>query len=257
MEDCHACVELQRQIWEWDKADIVPATLLHVMEHVGGVAAGAFETSGALVGFVFGINGVRDGELVHWSHMLGVRTSMRDSGLGRLLKEYQRAALEAIGVRRISWTFDPLMAKNAHLNINRLGASVESYVPDLYGTTASPLHMGLPTDRLIVTMATTPMTPSRETGGANEPVPVLTPYPRPHDVPVSPGDRIPDMVLIEIPIHILAIAEQSSATARVWRFAVREHFQWALANGYTAASVRREIPGDRAFYVMKRRHPVP
>src|SRR5579885_2163713 len=156
-----ACVELQRRVWGFERAEVVPATLLHVVEFVGGLAAGAFDAQGELLGFVFGVSGVRDGMLVHWSHMLAVREDQRDAGLGRALKEYQRSVMGNLGIRRIYWSFDPLMAKNAHLHINRLGAHAVEYVPDMYGSTTSPLHLGLPTDRLIVAMETTPTTDAR------------------------------------------------------------------------------------------------
>ena len=174
------------------------ATLLHVVDYVGGLAAGAFDASGALVGFVFGMNGIRDGDLVHWSHMLGVRESARNSGLGRMLKEYQRTTLRDIGVKRIYWTFDPLMSKNAYFNINRLGAEIVEYVPDMYGRTSSPLHLGLPTDRLIACLPTSP----REGVPRAVPdarTPVLTAFPKLDDHTVSVRDHAPETALIEIP----------------------------------------------------------
>jgi len=99
---------------------------------------------------------VKNNEVVHWSHALGVRESARNLGIGRQLKDYQRAELARLGIRSMYWTFDPLIAKNAHFNLNRLGARVVEYVPDMYGTTKSPLHHGLATDRFVVVCSTTP-----------------------------------------------------------------------------------------------------
>lgn len=246
--ECDACVEVQRHVWGWDEADVVPATLLHVVEYVGGLAAGAFDAAGTLVGFVFGVSGVRDGELVHWSHMLGVRESARNLGLGRMLKEHQRDVLAARGIRRIFWSFDPLMAKNAYFNVNRLGASVVDYVADMYGTTASPLHLGLPTDRLVVTTsadAAPPPSRLRDDG-----LPIVSAFLRPGDPTTRLNDHGPDALLVEIPTDVLALTRQSVATARAWRLAVREQLQWALANGYRVVSVRRDAAADRAFYVL-------
>jgi predicted GNAT superfamily acetyltransferase len=254
MAECVDCVELQRHVWGFGEADVVPATLLHVVDHVGGLAAGAFDSSGQLLGFVFGVSGVRDGELVHWSHMLGVRESARNLGLGRMLKEFQRTAMAKLGVRRISWSFDPLMAKNAYFNFDRLGASVVEYVPDMYGTTASPLHLGLPTDRLVVTTPTSVTGVERHPAG-NGALPLLSPFPRDGDdvITLGVGDRRPDAVLIEVPSDILELTRRSPATARRWRLAVREHFQWALANDYRVASVRRDVDADREYYELVRR----
>lgn len=254
MAECNECVELQRHVWGFGAADLVPATLLHVVDHAGGVAAGAFDSTGALLGFVFGISGVRDGELVHWSHMLGVRESARNLGLGRMLKEYQRAALAKIGVRKISWSFDPLMAKNAYFNFDRLGASVVEYVPDMYGTTASPLHLGLPTDRIVVTTPTSPFEaehrPTRR--GVLQ---VLSPFPHKDDDVLRRGadEHQPEALLIEVPSDILDVTRRSVNVARQWRLAVREHFLWALGAGYAVESVRRDSAMDREFYVLGRR----
>ena len=149
-KDCEACVELQRDTWGRDFADVVPATILQVSQRVGAVAAGAFAPDGRLVGFVFGISGVRGGVPAHWSDMLAVRPEARGRGLGRRLKLHQRRQLLADGVERACWSFDPLVARNARLNLVELGAMPVEYVPDMYGDTGSVLHRGLATDRLIV-----------------------------------------------------------------------------------------------------------
>ncbi len=250
MEDCHACVALQRHVWGWDDADAVPATLLHVVEHVGGLAAGAFDDHGTMLGFVFGISGVRAGQLAHWSHMLGVRESARNMGLGRMLKEYQRTTLAALGIGRIYWSFDPLMTKNAYFNLNRLGAEVVEYVPDMYGTTDSPLHLGMPTDRLVVRLETaaTHRSPLGH-NSADENLPILTPFPRPNDHVISVGDRTPGRALIEIPPEVLDLVARAPATAHSWRVAVRENLQWALARNYVISGVHAS-PTGRSFYVI-------
>ena len=82
--ECDACVRLQRETWGEDFVDVVPATILMVSQRVGGVSAGAFDADGRLLGFVFGISGIRAGELVHWSDMLAVRPEARgrDSASG-------------------------------------------------------------------------------------------------------------------------------------------------------------------------------
>lgn len=249
--ECHAAAALQREVWGGDYTDVVPATLLHVVDYIGGLAAGAFDVSGDMLGFVFGVSGVRDGDLVHWSHMLGVRASARNLGLGRRLKEYQRDTLRAIGVKRILWTFDPLMAKNAYFNLNRLGARVVEYVTDMYGTSTSPLHLGMPTDRLIVCLETTAHLP--EPGSIPiEPAPILTAFPRLNDVTVARGERPPDRALIEIPAEVLDVLAKSPSSARTWRLAVRDYFEWALARGYSVARMHRDSATDRSFYVMER-----
>jgi predicted GNAT superfamily acetyltransferase len=252
-DECQAAAVFQREIWGQDYTDIVPATLLHVVDYVGGLAGGAFNASGQMLGFVFGITGMRDGEVVHWSHMLGVRESARNLGLGRRLKEFQRDTLGALGVQRIFWTFDPLMAKNAYFNLNRLGAEVVEYVPDMYGTTTSPLHFGLATDRLIVCLKTTPSDSANPGLTAASGSPVMTAFPRLSDLTVSPGDRSPETALIEIPGDVFEVLARSPGSARNWRLAVRDHFQWALSHGYTVVGVHRDPTNDRSFYLVTRR----
>jgi predicted GNAT superfamily acetyltransferase len=250
--DFHACVDLQRHVWGFEQGEIVPSTLLHVVDYVGGLCAGAFDVNDNLLGFVFGITGVRDGALAHWSHMLGVHESARNLGVGRMLKEYQRSAMAAIGVTRIYWSFDPLMAKNAYFNINRLGALVTEYVPDMYGTTASPLHLGMATDRLIVRLDTAAVPRTLMKVSSDHGLPILTPFPRLNDVTLSVGDWSPELVLIEMPTEVLEVLERSPGSAQTWRLAVRDHFRWALKRGYSVTGVFRNASTDRAFYVLSR-----
>src|SRR6185295_11484427 len=112
-DDYAACVELQRTTWGRDFQETVPGSVLKICQKVGGVAAGAFAADGRLLGFVFGLTGVRAGSppcLVHWSHMLAVVPEARDLGLGTRLKLYQRELLLPLGVERVEWTYDPLEA---------------------------------------------------------------------------------------------------------------------------------------------------
>ncbi len=250
LDDCNACVELQRNVWGYGDGDLTPASLLHIVEYVGGIAAGAFDARGTLLGFVFGISGIHDGELAHWSHMLGVRESARNMGVGRMLKEHQRRAMAEINVKRIFWTFDPLMAKNAHFNFNRLGARVIDYVPDMYGTTGSPLHMGIATDRLVVCLETAENAATPFGLPQDERLPVMTAFPRPNDLTLAAGDQRPKIVLLEIPNDVLDVMARTPALARAWRSSVREYFQWALRSGYVTEGVHRDAKSGRCFYVL-------
>ena len=144
-----ASVDLQRDTWGWSFSDVVPVSMLQISVKMGGVCLGAFGSRGELMGFVYGITGVRKGELAHWSHMLAVRPEVRDEGIGKRLKLAQADALRALGVNTVYWTFDPLVARNAHLNLNVLGVTIDEYVPDMYGRSDSELHQ-LGTDRFIV-----------------------------------------------------------------------------------------------------------
>jgi chorismate synthase len=248
-----ACVLVQREVWGPGYDDVVAASVLQIAVHVGGIVLGAFAADGELVGFIFGLTGIKDGKTVHWSHLLGVRDAARNAGVGRMLKERQRAELARMGISETHWTFDPLVAKNAHLNLNRLGASIEQYVRDMYGTTGSPLHYGLVTDRLIASCP-----PDRNpdwrvplTAAAVAAAPVLTRYAQPGDVSLDSSSKLPPVVLIEIPADIQLIIERSPAEAAGWRATVRHQFEWALGNGYTVTGLHRDPVTSRSFYTLE------
>ncbi len=142
------CVELQREIWGEADLEVTPSSVFVVAAHVGGQVLGAFDGP-RMIGFTLALPGVREGHPFLHSHMTGVLDAYRDRGVGRQLKLFQRDEALARGVRLIEWTFDPLELRNAHFNLNRLGAIARTYLPNLYGVTSSPLHRGLPTDRLL------------------------------------------------------------------------------------------------------------
>jgi len=148
LEEFHACVVLQREIWGEELLEVAPATTFVVAAHTGGQVIGAF-AGDALVGFLLAVTGVRDGKPYLHSHMAGVKDGYRDQGIGRKLKLFQREEALQRGIGLVEWTFDPLEIRNAHFNLNRLGAICRKYLPNLYGVTSSPLHRGIRTDRLL------------------------------------------------------------------------------------------------------------
>jgi predicted GNAT superfamily acetyltransferase len=146
-------VALQKTIWGFEDADLLPFRMMVVATKIGGQLLGAY-ADGEMVAFCLAIPGVkRDSKggqqpYLH-SHMLGVLPEFRNAGLGRMLKLKQREDALARGIELIEWTFDPLELKNAHFNIEKLGAIVRRYVRNLYGVSTSHLHGGMPTDRLV------------------------------------------------------------------------------------------------------------
>jgi predicted GNAT superfamily acetyltransferase len=148
VHDLRACVAIQKEVWQFDDADLVPLRVFVVALKIGGQVIGAFER-GDLVGFVFSLPGTRGGHSYLHSHMLAVRQQHRNLGLGRRLKLAQREEALARKIDLIEWTFDPLEIKNAYLNIARLGAIARTYSVNHYGASSSPLQGGLPTDRLV------------------------------------------------------------------------------------------------------------
>jgi predicted GNAT superfamily acetyltransferase len=154
LRSCHTvgefrqALQLQQDVWNWTDIELVPVRLFVVAEKIGGHVLGAFAEH-EMVGFAYGIPGVRGGHSYLHSHMLGVRADHRNTGLGRALKMFQREIALEQGFELIEWTFDPLEIKNAYLNIEKLGAIARRYTVNQYGITTSPLQGGLPTDRLI------------------------------------------------------------------------------------------------------------
>lgn len=147
MAEFSKCVALQQEIWGEADLEVEPATLFVVASETGGQVLGAFDGE-RMVGFTLAIAGFVEGRVFLHSHMTGVLAEYRDRGVGRALKLFQRDDALERGIRLVVWTFDPLEARNAHFNLNRLGAISRKYLPNLYGVTTSPLHWGLATDRL-------------------------------------------------------------------------------------------------------------
>jgi predicted GNAT superfamily acetyltransferase len=148
IEEFRACVALQKEVWNFSDAELVPLRMFVVADKVGGQVMGAFDRD-TMVGFALSVPGTRTGHIYLHSHMLAVRKDYRNGGLGRRLKLMQREDALARGIELIEWTFDPLEIKNAYLNIEKLGAIARRYNINQYGITSSPLQGGLPSDRLI------------------------------------------------------------------------------------------------------------
>jgi predicted GNAT superfamily acetyltransferase len=140
------CVRLQEITWGQDI--LVPSAVFVVAHETGGQIIGAYEGA-KLVGFTLALAGFHDTLRLLHSHMTAVLTEVQNRGVGRRLKLVQRQDALERGIPLVEWTFDPLELKNAHFNIVRLGAVIRRLIPNCYGITASPLHSGLPTDRLL------------------------------------------------------------------------------------------------------------
>ena len=149
VEEFRECVALQRTVWGFADADLIPTRFFVVARKIEGQVIGAFDAAGRLAGFCLAVPALRGKTVYFHSHMLGVLPEFRGRRLGRRLKLAQRSDALARGIRLIEWTFDPLEGRNAHLNLNLLGAVARRYVPNHYGVSTSPLHRSLPTDRLI------------------------------------------------------------------------------------------------------------
>lgn len=131
-EEFEECLALQREGFGWSDPELMPMRFFVVSRHIGGLVLGAFDGN-RLIGFLSAIPGIRDGRSYWHSHMLAVTTSHRDSGVGTQLKFAQKEHALRRGIRLIEWTFDPLVSRNAYLNIEKLGVIVRRYYPSFYG----------------------------------------------------------------------------------------------------------------------------
>ena len=261
LAEFNECVRFQEVTWGESFSERVPVAILKMSQRLGGIAAGAYDAEGALAGFVFGMTGVREGQVVHWSDMLAVRPELQDEGLGTRLKAYQREELLSRGVMRMHWTFDPLEAKNAHFNLNKLGAVAGEYVCHTYGRTDSPLHRGIGTDRLVPTWAMdSPRVTERLVEGRPGPDPGADQGAKRAfkvrregdlELPGEPDLAIDaDQLLVPIPDSIQALRDASLEAALRWRTATRSVLQTYLERSFeTREFYKRDGWGE---YLLER-----
>lgn len=262
--DIDACVELQRAVWGVTDLEIAGPIQLIATVRAGGLLLVAEEPPGRIVGFSYAFAALRDGEPHLHSDMLAVLPAARGRGLGTRLKWAQREEALQRGVRLITWTFDPLQAGNARLNLRHLGATAGELLPDLYGTTSSALHHGLPTDRLAARWELgSPSVRQRAGERASKPAAALLDAPPINDVslegawPVSSPPRADldaPAVLLEIPADWNALVEANAEDAATWQRHVRAAFQAYFARGYRAVDLLTvmEKGRPRPRYVLHR-----
>lgn len=259
--DYNDAVELQRATWGQDFGEAVPPSILKINQKVGGISAGAFDRDGRMVAFVFGLTGLQGDppRRVHWSHMLATLLEDRDLHLGTRLKLYQREVLLPLGVEEIQWTYDPLEARNAHLNLNRLGAEVLSYVEDMYDDDlGSELARGIGTDRFVLSWRIqSPRVAERvanaEAGRKLDLGPVAERY---AEAPIANASdtaavlALPDAprVRVEVPEEIQKVKDKDEERAYAWRLSTRRAFEEYLGRGYRVDAFWRDPRDQRCFY---------
>ncbi len=226
--DHEQCQTLQSEVWGPTFA--VPVNMTVAVEHHGGVAIGAFDSeTGQLLGFTLSFVAPTRfpqarGGLSHHSHMAAVIEGLRGRGLGAQLKLAQREAVLARGFNLITWTYDPLEARNATLNIRKLGCICRTYERNLYGDMADNLNAGLPTDRFEVECWLDKRCPQFEPGGATRE--------------------------IEIPTDFQSVKRSDLRQALAWRAHTRAQFEQAFADGFAVRAFTNR--SDRAWYTLTR-----
>jgi predicted GNAT superfamily acetyltransferase len=240
--DYDACVGLQRAVWGLADLEITSAVQLIATVHAGGLLLLAESDPAGVVGFCYAFAGLgEDGPCLH-SDLLAVRADARGQGIGLRLKWAQREAARRRGLRLVQWTFDPMRAGNARLNLHHLGATARVYRRDFYGTTSSPLHLGLPTDRLL---ARWELDAPRVRQRAGE----VGPDGGAQDPKEAAGV---DEHRIEIPADWDAAVATSPPAALETQRRVREAFERDFADGFEAVDFDSG-PGRPPAYVLRRR----
>jgi predicted GNAT superfamily acetyltransferase len=148
LDEMAECVQIQREVFGLPECELSPIRHFVVTKNAGGFVIGAFDCE-RLAGFVLSVPAFMRGKKAFYSHMTGVRQEYQSHGIGAKLKWAQRSRAMANGVKYIKWTFEPVKARNAYFNIEKLGAVVREYKPNFYGTDyATSNKIGLASDRL-------------------------------------------------------------------------------------------------------------
>ncbi|MGH2620164.1 MAG: GNAT family N-acetyltransferase [Anaerolineales bacterium] len=265
--------ELQRLVWPGSETDVVPLHLLLTVAQNGGIVLAASEGE-RVVGFVMGFlgtdedspNRVAMARLKHCSHMLGVHPEYRDQSIGLELKRAQRRAVIEQGIRLVTWTYDPLMSANAHLNIHRLGAVSRTYKREVYGPMRDELNQGLHSDRLQVDWWVTSNRVVSRLEDSRPPLDLahylsagaqrLNPAGLGVDGLARPGDSVEpatgNLALVEIPPDFQQLKRADLGLAAEWRALTRGVFEDAFANGYVVTDFMH-LKGEkfpRSYYVL-------
>ncbi|MGH9843371.1 MAG: GNAT family N-acetyltransferase, partial [Blastocatellia bacterium] len=231
-EEFAACIEMQRIVWEFEDLDVTPPRSFIVTRKGGGFTYGAFDEAGRMIGFSLALPAF-DEKLrpYYYSQMLAVLPEYRDAGVGRKLKLAQRDHALRTGLPLITWTFDPLQSRNAHLNIVKLGCVVRKYFVNYYGHgSSSALHRGLDTDRLFP-----------EWWVRSERVADALVGKRRADQPEA---------IVEIPRDIDSIKQRGLAEAQRWQLQIRQSFQQYLAEGLYCAGFEADPRGGNSRYLF-------
>ena len=254
-------IALEQEIWGASvPEDAVGVPLFVATVKRGAILLGA-KDGGRLVGFVFSFPGLKAGRPMQWSHMLAVRPGCRASGIGRELKLEQRRVSLAMGIDLMEWTFDPLVAVNAHLNVRRLGVVVEEYAVNAYGDSVSPLHRGAPTDRFIAQWRMSSPRVTAALSGAEPPaggdawtdVPFVNAVDRQGDwLACRACDlaRSGPRLAVAIPPRFPEMLERRTELALAWRMATREIFSAYLSRGYRVVDFTFRPEADRGVYLL-------
>ncbi len=254
--------QIQQRCWGFTHGEGLYAPLLISAARNGGMVLGAFDGA-QMIGFLFSFLGMNpDRRLKLCSQTMGVLPDYRNRGVAAQLKWAQRARMLAVGIDLITWTFDPLEAPNARLNLHTLGATVSTYDRNLFGEDFGELGRGLPSDRFQASWwISSPRVNRLAAGEAAQPEQLAGPQANP-----CAGDGLArrivhtdlaltsSVVHVEIPADIQALKRADLALAQDWRLQTRLVFEAYLGRGYVVTDLLRlPAPGGwQAIYCLQR-----
>ena len=262
--DLERALELERNVWQCDASDVVPITLAVASRAAGSIWLGAFDGD-KLTGFAFALPSLEHGEVAFHSHTVGVLDEYQTSGVGYQLKLAQRKRALALGIKKMTWTFDPLRSRNAHLNFCKLGVTSDRYEIDFYGSkSSSPMHSNS-TDRLWVTWNVADVRVEQRLRGRDPRPEMLDALSHLEPLVRFNGDGRPaeselaaalgrQRIAIEVPGDIERIERDDVRLAREWRLATRRAFTESLKAGFVVKDFCRSIRGQQGpgAYLLER-----
>ena len=232
VDDFKQCIELEREIWHDDDIGIMPIRLYMISKTCNAPTIGAFDAAGRLVGFVHTSLALLGRHVAYHSHLAAVVEGLRHRDIGYRMKLAQREHALMVGIPLIIWTFDPLLSRNAHLNINKLGAIIRRYEVNYYSEGfSSVFDSNVPSDRIFAEWWVASLHVKSVLGG------------RRPSVDEARGS-------VEIPEDVTAVRATSLEEHLRWRLAVREEFQWEFAAGNIVRAFVREPEKNRSRYIF-------
>ena len=235
--------EVARAAWKFSDLELPPVADLQMIGHIGGFTAGAFE-NGAMLGFVHGVPRTNLREPCQHSHLLAVVPAARGRSLASKLKFYQRDWCLKRGIKLVTWTYDPLLVRNAHLNLVRLGGRARTYINDFYGPMGG-IYGNLPTDRFEVHWRLTD--PAVRAAAKRKPEDPADAESLPAFTGGRPKGR---RVTVDVPADALGLYAADAAAAMHERLRFRKLATALFKAGFAAVSVKPGV--TRALYVFER-----
>lgn len=260
-------VDVQRDAWGLDEAPAVPAHVMIAGQQHSGLVLGAY-VGRRMVGVLFGFTALDGNTPYHYSHITGVLREYQSKGVGFRLKLAQRKHVIRRGQSVVRWTYDPLQAGNAVINIGKLGAVCRTYNRNMYGALDDSLNRGRLTDRFMVEWWVNTRRVLERIRGKRKPLTLqsaLATGAEPANVTeeLSPGVRRivrsrlnlnANRLLVEIPEDIVRVAEANPRLATSWTLTMRRICERYFSRGYVASDVVVEGSGDgrRVFYLFEK-----